>query len=273
VKHYTAVLGVFRNEASFMSSWLEHYFSRDIDHIFLLNDRSVDNFYTPTFVKYFDDGRITLKHVAAEDCDPAKPDRQIYLYNKYFGAEVREAFWLGVLDLDEFYYSPEVKSISTLLREYEQKPCYEVIADWYWFGSNGYVTQPADIVGSFLKRSQYLAKTYKYDVEGYHHKWCCKSFGKTAAMTSIQHHFNAYSYGSVKKFCSRGENYYRDLSVNLSIIGRGYINHYVGAHDYYAAKEARGSCNNSGIMRNAELYAKVNKNDVTDTRLAEQTYG
>lgn len=273
MKYYTAVLGVFKNEASFMSNWLDHYFMRGIDHIFLLNDNSTDDFYTPVFAKYYDQGRITLKHVSAEDCDTRMAWRQGYLYNKYFGEEARQTFWLGVLDLDEFYYSPAVMAISELLREYERREYQEIIADWYWFGSGDYVEQPTDIVGSFLNRGRYLSRVYNYDVEGYHHEWCCKSFAKTATMSQIQHHFNLYNHVGIKNFCSNGKQYYKKFSFNLSTHGLGYINHYVGARNYYAAKEKRGSCNNSKITRNAELYAKVNKNDVTDTRLAEQTYG
>lgn len=256
-----------------MSAWLNHYFTRGIEHIYLLNDRSTDNFYTPEFERYLADGKITLRNVLPEDFDNKQKDRQSYLYNKYFGDVVRETFWLGVFDLDEFYYSPAEKSLSGLLRDYETASYQEILADWYWFGSAGFEKQPRDIVGSFLYRAENLSRVYNYEPEGYHHEWCCKSFSKTRSITKLQHHFNYHKYRGSTSFCSKGKKGYEEFSFNLSRDGLGFVNHYVGAKDYYATKKLRGSCNNSSISRDETLYAKINKNDVFDPRLAEQTYG
>lgn len=256
-----------------MSAWLEHYFMRGVEHIYLLNDGSTDNFYTPTFNKYLNAGQITLRHVAPEDYDNKKMERQRYLYNKYFGDVVAETFWLGILDLDEFYYSPAEKNLGTLLRAYEKSAYQEILADWYWFGSAGYVQQPPDIVGSFLYRAARLSRAYNYHAEGYHHEWCCKSFSKTKMITQLSHHFNYYCRNGTANFCTQGKAGHDDFSFNLSCQGLGFINHYIGSRDYYATKKTRGSCNNSAIVRDEALYSKLNKNDVLDTRLAVQTHG
>ncbi len=269
--HYLAVLAVFRNEASFMSAWLEHYFMRGVEHIYLLDDGSTDDFYTPTFNKYLNAGQITLRHVAPEDYDNKKMERQRYLYNKYFGDVVSQTFWLGILDLDEFYYSPVEKSLATLLSQYETSSYQEILADWYWFGSAGYIQQPTDTVGSFLYRSAGLSRTYNYHAEGYHHEWCCKSFSKTKTIAQLSHHFNYYRRHRTANFCTQGKAGNEDFSFNLSRHGLGFINHYIGARDYYATKKTRGSCNNSAIVRDETLYDKLNKNDIFDPRLAEQT--
>lgn len=45
MKYCSSVLGVFKNEATFIAEWIDHYLNRNIDHIYLLNDDSSDDFY------------------------------------------------------------------------------------------------------------------------------------------------------------------------------------------------------------------------------------
>lgn len=266
-KYYSAVLGVFRNEATFLPSWIRHYLDRGVEHIYLLDDFSTDD-YGEAICKFGD--RVTLKKVGEEDLDKKMEWRQVHLYNKYFGFAKDEAFWLGVFDLDEFFYSPLTRDLDGFLRSMEKTKFQELVADWYWFGSNGLEDQPEDIVGSFTMRGEKTAREYNYQKEGYHWEWCCKSFGKTAGMSKIRHHFNEYRWMGKEDFCTLGKKGHEKFSLNLSSVGCCYVNHYIGSRNYYMAKKERGSCNNSMIVRDEGIYKLLNKNEVSDTRLRDQ---
>jgi hypothetical protein len=271
MKYYSAVLAVFKNECSFLPEWINHYLTRGIEHIYLLDDSSTDNF-CEKIQKYIDEGRVTLKHV--EDCDQDKTIewRQVYLYNKYYQYALKETYWIGVLDLDEFFYSPSIKNLNEIFRLFEKTSFQELLADWYWFGSNDHLTQPKEIVLSFSKRSRHPARFYNFEKQGYHHEWCCKSFSKTKLITKIKHHFNEFKNNGKNNFCSEGKKGNDRFSLNLSSIQIAFINHYLGSKDYYLSKRDRGSCNNSSILRDETLYNLINMNEVLDTRLTQQNY-
>jgi hypothetical protein len=269
MKYYSAVLGVFKDEATFLPAWIRHYLDRGIEHIYLLDDFSSDG-YEDRISDFLSDGRVTLKKVGEEDLDKSMEWRQVHLYNKYFGFSKDETFWLGVFDLDEFFYSPHTKDLDRILRDAEKTKYQELLADWYWFGSNGLEEQPLDIVGSFTMRGSKHAREYRYLKEGYHHEWCCKSFGRSESISKIRHHFNDYRWMGLEDFCTTGKEGFSDFSLNLSRLGLCHINHYVGARNYYKRKKNRGSCNNSKIVRDETVYNLLNKNEVKDTRLAEQ---
>lgn len=268
MKYHSSVLAVFRDEATFFPSWLRHYFDRGIDHIYLLDDRSSDD-YMDCVREYVNSGLVTLKHTDESDLTKEKW-RQAKIYNKYFSYALQETRWIGVFDLDEFLYCPTHKSVADVLRVFENAPQQQFIADWYWFGSNGHEEQPEDIVGSFVMRSSELSKKYKYRESGFHEEWCCKSFAKTEFVRRIRHHFNRYEWGGKDLFCTDGKTV-PDFSINMSDLGIFYINHYVGSKKYFLDKGQKGSVNNSDIhIRDSAVYDMVNKNEVLDDRLKNQ---
>lgn len=269
MRYYATVLGVFKNEASFLGEWIEHYLARGIEHIYLLNDSSTDNFLDIT-TDYVNKGLVTLKSV--EECDQDKTIswRQAYLYNKYYNYILKESFWIGVFDLDEFFYCTQYKNITKILNIFEKASYQELLADWYWFGSNNHVKQPKNIVESFTKRAKHTSRHYNFEKEGYHHEWCCKSFAKTKFIKKIKHHFNEFNYYKKQNFCSEGKRYFPKFSLNLSKYNFAYINHYLGSEEYYKQKEIKGSCNNSLIVRDKNLYNLLNMNDIVDKRLLNQ---
>lgn len=103
---------MFNNEASFLLSWSRHYLERGIEHVYLLDDRSTDD-YEDIIREFAKDGSATLKKVHPDDPNRNIEWRQVHLYNSHFGFAKDEATWLGVFDLDEFFYSPKTKDTKT----------------------------------------------------------------------------------------------------------------------------------------------------------------
>ena len=60
--------------------------------------------------------------------------------------------WLAWLDIDEFMYSPiKDKTITDIIKLYEEKQVYAVQVNWRCFGSNGHVESPESVLESYTK--------------------------------------------------------------------------------------------------------------------------
>lgn len=271
-KYDVVILAVFKNEESFLPEWLDHYLNRNIDHIFLLNDNSVDSSVDIINQHNYKNNITLINSNESKDI----PYRQKYLYNKYYKYLLEETKWIGIFDLDEFCYSPNTLDLkSIIINDYDKTGIQELIIDWYWFGSNGHIEQPNKIVDSFILRSEYLSKIIsEYSTissMGYHYEWCCKSFAKTKYIMNLNHHYNEFKIYKQNNYISVGKN--KNFSVNLSDRGSMFINHYIGSKDYYFLNKVyRGSCNNSIELSNnkIQLYDMINLNQVKDDRLSQQ---
>ena len=271
-KYYSAVLAVFKNEAHIIREWVEHYKNRNIDHIYLLNDFSTDNF-KEQIDDYIRSGYVTLRDVDSNDVnDGITHGRQCALYNKYFSDVLEETEWLAVLDLDEFLYSPKTKDLNEVFMVFDNTNVQELRAEWYHFGSSGLIKQPKRVVENFIMRNEKFTRDLglRQQVSGYQTDWCCKTVAKTKFISYICHHYNHFNCFGNKSFESAGFNL-PHFSQNLSDPGTLLINHYLQSWERYKKRIELGSCNNNRyIHRSAALYEILNRNEIVDTRLRDQ---
>jgi hypothetical protein len=97
-EYQLAVLSIFKNEADIMQEWLEHNIWQGVEHFYLVDNNSDDNFMT-ILEPYIDRGLITLHH---------SPQRhaQVALMESMLKERVRsEAEWVLSIDLDEFVWA------------------------------------------------------------------------------------------------------------------------------------------------------------------------
>ena len=245
--HTFIVCGVFKNEAHILSEWIQHYLSRGVDHIYLVNDHSTDDFASK--LRTFSD-KVTLFH---NDIVTREVGRQLQIYDKYFRPILSSAKWAAILDLDEFLYSPTGHSFSELLTGFESVAQLKI--DWLHFGSNGHRMQPLSVVSGFTTRATF-SRTPEY--------YSYKTLFKTADLLSFQVHEHGV----------RGETLhlkYSDTAVPPLV-----INHYsIQSYDFYMnVKAVRGDINNwfDSIQkeRNEKLFRAYDRNEVTDLRLLNQ---
>ena len=94
--YYFTIGAIFKNEAHILKEWIEHYFYHGVEHIYLINDNSTDNFFgilKPYIVK----NKVTLYN-----CD----DKRVWVgmqdakYNFYFQKHLQDTTWFGIVDLD-----------------------------------------------------------------------------------------------------------------------------------------------------------------------------
>jgi hypothetical protein len=245
---YNLILcAVFKNESHILSEWIQHYLQRGVDHIYLINDHSTDD-YLPIIERYHD--RITLQH---NDIISKNIGRQIQIYQTYIRPILSTSKWAMILDLDEFLYSPTNESFKEILEMHSSRA--QIKIDWLHFGSNGHEIQPISAVSGFIKRAPFTrsAKYYSY---------------KTIFQSKLLYEFGIH------------EHRVRGLTIHLAYDEVKppplVINHYnIQSRDFYInIKGTRGDINNwfdhVRLERDAKLFEQFDRNEVEDLRLFHQ---
>ena len=86
---------IFKDEAPYLKEWLEYHILIGIDHFYLYNNNSTDNF-VEILEPYIRSGKVTLTNWAQNYS-------QIGAYEHCYNMSKNETHWLGYLDTDEFF--------------------------------------------------------------------------------------------------------------------------------------------------------------------------
>lgn len=95
---FLGILTYFKNERHVMKEWILHYKKWGVDHIWMIDNGSKDDYDISEFVN---DGFVTVYK------EPILGQQSAY--NKYYEQIKKKVKWLGVFDMDEFLYSKENK--------------------------------------------------------------------------------------------------------------------------------------------------------------------
>jgi hypothetical protein len=213
-KYYLSVYAIFKNESVALEEWLTHYINEGVDHFFLIDNGSTDD-YEPILDKF--PGRITLYK------DP-EPYKQNDHYNNYLFKHNTESQWIILVDLDEFVYARNgFDKISDYLKSVPEN-ISRISLRWKMFGSNGHIEQPPSIIKGFTKRGTPFVgeRNWKSILRG--DKIICLDVhfspvhGET--LTPETHdfylhlnHYRAQSYNWFKKVkCTRGDAFFHGAS-------------------------------------------------------------
>ncbi|MBM3602136.1 MAG: hypothetical protein FJX35_28410 [Alphaproteobacteria bacterium] len=134
--HYLSVCAIFKNEASYLEEWLTFYELIGVDHFYLYNNNSDDDFAS-VLAPWVARGRVTLTGW------PQHPG-QLKAYGHCIINRRRESRWIMFVDLDEFLFSPTEQMLPKILAGYERS--VGVGANWVMFGSSGHQTRPPGLV-------------------------------------------------------------------------------------------------------------------------------
>lgn len=251
---YTFVIGAFfKNESQIIKEWIEHYFHHGVDHIYLINDHSTDN-YLEILQPYIDSKMLTLYHAT----DETSENRQMFFYNKYFQKHLNSTKWFGIFDLDEFLYSTKQINLKLELEIYKQYD--QILINWVHFGSSHHKNQPYNVVSNFLYRSEY--NSVKNGPNGRYNSY--KSIVKVSDKPIT---FGIHKHAS--------DNTLKEIHVDFND-NSFLINHYViqSKEFWETIKMTRGSATsyykNMGWERDKQLFIDCDVNDVFDERLSIQ---
>ena len=260
------LIAIFKNESHIINEFIKHYINQGVDHFFLIDNGSNDNYLD--ILKNFQN--VTLR------IDPVRHSQTIH-YNNYFLQACKSYDWVIVCDLDEFIYARlQFKNIKEYLNSLDDK-ISQVFIPWKMFGSSGFNTidkkQPDNIVNNFTKRLNYdkdsnfqcvvIENNEKYSLT--------KCIVKTKYLDSfsIHSHFTKnknYIGADNNNFIHHNNLFYK---INEDILSKSFLhlNHYaIQSYEWFMRiKATRGdaSTGNSDNCRN-ELYFRNYDNASSD---------
>jgi glycosyl transferase family 92 len=133
--HYLSICCIFKNEAPYLEEWLRFYDLVGVDHFYLYDNESSDDF-VQVLRPWVNAGRAAVIGISG----PA-PQKQAYAHClQTFGNDNR---WIAFVDMDEFLFSPVKESLQEFLSAYETQP--GVVANWVMFGPSGHQAKPAGL--------------------------------------------------------------------------------------------------------------------------------
>lgn len=185
-----SILAMFKNESWIINEWLEHYLQEGIEHFYLIDNGSDDD-YLDKIKSYINDGKITLIN------DPYRQTfgTQDILYNKHFLKQIKdETSWIIVADMDEYIYARNgFKTISEYLSSVSPD-IGKIVLPWKLFGSNGIISHPENIIPVFTQKQSdkdYLIYS-KLNRLGY-----SKTIARTDNLNSVSTHDQSIHSGKI----------------------------------------------------------------------------
>jgi len=174
MKYFLSIGAIFKNEAIAMREWLDHYLREGVEHFYLINNGSTDNFQD--IIKDYD--CITIFHDSSSGI-------QVPGYNKYIYPKAKEeSEYIGIFDLDEFAYASGGDTLSSILKSEALCKYDRIWCPWLRYGSNGHIEQPESIIRGFTKR-----RALRDNILG-------KSIAKTSALLKLEMHVHKMVSGS-----------------------------------------------------------------------------
>lgn len=232
-KYRISICGIFKDEGPFLKEWIEFNNMIGIDHFYLYNNNSSDNFKN-VLKPYIDTGLVTY-------IDFPYNQAQIKAYKHFYDTYRHETQWISFLDIDEFFVPISHNNLNSWIKNYEKYPVIQIY--WKMFGTSGLMNHNWN----------------KLVIEQYHTSWnSIYNCGKCLINTDYDfvHYDGSMHHGPTMIYPSMGLNLkVRPINIfRRSVLGEGeylpigvkknnpsiQINHYWSkAWDIYDAKRKR----------------------------------
>ena len=131
-KFEVCICAIFKNEGRYLREWLIYHLIIGVDHFYLYNNNSDDN-YKEVLAPFISADLVTLVDWPVDHAQ----ERAYADCWKRFGAETH---WLGYIDIDEFVNIRKYHDIHNLLRRYNAFP--SLYLPWRMFGTSGEMDEP-----------------------------------------------------------------------------------------------------------------------------------
>ena len=129
-KYHISICGIFKNEGQFLKEWIEYNNMIGIDHFYLYNNNSDDN-YAEVLTPYIEDGIVTLIEFPYNHA-------QMKAYQHFYETYRNETQWVSFLDIDEFFVPISHNNLTGWIKSYEKYPVIQIY--WKMFGTEGLMT-------------------------------------------------------------------------------------------------------------------------------------
>lgn len=126
LKYTVSLCLIFKDEAPFLKEWIEFHKMIGIDHFYMYNNNSCDNFLE-VLKPYMNKGLITL-------IDFPFHQAQMKAYKDCYTRFRGESKWISFLDADEFVCMKYKTDLRDWLKDYDKYP--GVVINWLNFGTS-----------------------------------------------------------------------------------------------------------------------------------------
>ena len=237
---------IFKNESHSLKEWIEHYLFHGVEHFYLINDSSTDNF-EEILKPYIQRDLITLIHTDWGHY----LGRQRAMLSHYFLPILKDSDWFIIVDLDEYLWSPKNIDLKETLKICQYISQIQLSHTLY--GSNGYEKQPEFLVKSFTKRAiEQPYMTYA------NHKYILNS---KVNFSQLNVHFAEYESAEEEnklKFLGLGPEYFT-------------LNHYsCQSKEYWLNIKCTRGDSDHYTIRTEEDFLIYDINEIEDLGLCEQ---
>lgn len=243
-KYQVSICLIFKNEAPYLKEWIEYHRLIGVEHFYLYNNNSEDNF-RDILEPYVANNIVTLVDIPQQFA-------QLAAYNDCYRKAKDESEWIGFIDTDEYINLIDCNSIKDFLRTYSSYPA--VYFNWRMFGTSGH------------QEENYSELT----IERYTQAWKELS---PQGKTFINNRFNDFQIESPHYMNVRYHNVplppvalNKMIMYNMAqpsftgIIGKAYINHYwsrsLAFYNFKAFKKGSATSIPNARRRQQEGYFK-----------------
>jgi len=141
-----SICAIFKNEAPYFKEWIEFHKLQGVEHFFLYNNNSDDDYLT-VLQPYINSGELTLKQWSYE-FNSNESGVWTYIQNGAYTDCIQKygtmTNWLAVIDLDEFLFCPSGQDLPSFLIDYEEYG--GVCVNWRMFGTSHLETIPSNLL-------------------------------------------------------------------------------------------------------------------------------
>lgn len=141
-KYELAVCAIFQDEAPYLKEWIEFHKLMGVQHFYLYNHRSSDN-YLDVLKPYIQSGLVELR-------DKHKVAKQVKIFNRLQCQCYTECLqaakgiskWVAFIDIDEFLFPIQKQTVVQVLPQFEEFGGVSV--NWHIFGTSNLKKVAAD---------------------------------------------------------------------------------------------------------------------------------
>jgi Glycosyltransferase family 92 len=141
LQYYLVACAIFQDEAFFLKEWIEYHKLIGVEHFYLYNNQSTDN-YREILQPYVKEGLVDLI-----EWDVKTNNQTEYLellqkpaYKQALNLIKGKTTWAAFIDLDEFLVPMHHQNLQTLLKNYEEFGGLAI--NWQLFGTSGLQNLP-----------------------------------------------------------------------------------------------------------------------------------
>lgn len=133
-KYEVSVVAIFQSEARFLKEWIEFHKTVGVQHFYLYNNLSTDN-YAEVLAPYVEEGLVEVidwpyKSQKIEDWNTI----QCKAYMDGIERTKKVSKWVAFIDTDEFLFPLQTNNLALFLKDYEEYAAVGV--NWQCYGTS-----------------------------------------------------------------------------------------------------------------------------------------